>query len=408
MHRLAPGEGPVSGLGLPRRVAITGLGLVSSLEPDREATWAAVLEGRDGLRPLTRPELPREPSCMAAEVPKASGRHQTQGEAMALAALEEALRTSGPAGDPRRIGVFQGAGTSGLPVAEAYLAGRFPGRRWPPAEVAYQSPCTVTDALAARLGALGPRATVMNACSSSLLALGQAWERLATGELDLALAGGAESLCLTTWAGFASLKAVDAAKCRPFSRDRAGLNLGEGAAQFLLEPLDQARARGAVIFAEVLGYGASMDAHHATAPHPEGEGAARAMAMALRISRLEAADVDLVSAHGTATPANDGAECRAIRRALGPAAARVSVTSSKSQFGHTLGAAGAFGTALAVLALRDQVVSPTLRLEEPDPLCDLDCTPRVARERALRAALVNAFAFGGNNVCLALRRWSGA
>ena len=165
---------------------------------------------------------------------------------------------------------------------------------------------------------------------------------------------------------------------------------------------------GILIIGGVLGYGASMDAHHATAPHPEGEGAARAMAMALRIGRLEAADVDLVSAHGTATPANDGAECLAIRRALGPAADRVSVTSSKSQFGHTLGAAGAFGAALAVLALRDQVVSPTLRLEEPDPLCDLDCTPRVARERALRAALVNAFAFGGNNVCLALRRWSGA
>ena len=247
----------------------------------------------------------------------------------------------------------------------------------------------------------------MNACSSSLLALGQAWERLAAGELDLSVAGGAESLCRTTYAGFSCLKAMDPQKCRPFSRDRAGLNLGEGAVQIVLESLDRAKARGALIYAEVLGYGATMDAHHPTAPHPGGEGAARAMAMALRTGGLDPADVDLVSTHGTATPANDGAECLAIRRALGKAADSVSVTSTKSQFGHTLGAAGAFGAAAAILALRDRVVSPTLRLEDPDPLCDLDCTPVDAKPRLLRAALVNAFAFGGNNVSLALQRWEG-
>lgn len=388
-------------------MAVTGLGIVSSLAPDRERTWAAMLEGRDGLGPLTGLDLPQEPAQVAGEVPLAAGRHQTRCEAMALRALEEALDGLAPSGDPRRLGVFQGAGTSGLPAAEAYLAAFLAGRPHPATEAAAQGPCRVTDALAQRLGALGPRTTVMNACSSSLLALGQAWERLAAGELDLAVAGGAETLCITTYAGFSSLKAVDAAKCRPFSRDRAGLNLGEGAVQILLEPLDRARARGAVILAEVLGYGASMDAHHPTAPHPEGEGAARAMAMALRVAGLDAAGVDLVSAHATATPANDGAECKAIRRALGSAAGRVSVTSSKSQFGHTLGAAGAFGAATALLALRDQVVSPTLRLADPDPDCDLDCTPLVARERTLRAALVNAFAFGGNNVSLLLRRWEG-
>jgi 3-oxoacyl-[acyl-carrier-protein] synthase II len=293
-------------------------------------------------------------------------------------------------------------------VAEAYLEERLAGRRGQAVEPAYQSPSTVTDALARRLGATGPRGTIMNACSSSLLAIGQAWERLAAGELDFALAGGAESLCRTTYAGFSCLKAVDPGKCRPFSRDRAGLNLGEGAVQLLLEPLDRAQARGAVIYAEVLGYGASMDAHHPTAPHPEGEGAARALVMALRVGRLAASEVDLISAHGTATPANDGAECLAIRRALGTAAEAVSVTSTKSQFGHTLGSAGAFGAAAAILALRDQVVSPTLRLEEPDPVCDLDCTPVHAKARRIRAALVNAFAFGGNNVSLLLKRWGGA
>jgi 3-oxoacyl-[acyl-carrier-protein] synthase II len=389
------------------RVVITGMGIVSSLALDREGTWSAMLAGQDGLGPLTRLSLPLEPGQIAGQVAMDAAPHQTLCERMALKALEEALAGFTPSGDTDRLGIFQGAGTSGLPVAEAFLAERLTGLRGKAAEAAYQSPSTVTDALARRLGASGPRSTVMNACSSSLLALGQAWERLAAGELDLAVAGGAESLCRTTYAGFACLKAMDPRKCRPFSRDRAGLNLGEGAVQLVLEPLNRARARGAVIYAEVLGYGASMDAHHPTAPHPEGEGAARAMAMALRTSRLEAAEVDLISAHGTATPANDGAECLAVRRALGPAAETVSLTSTKSQFGHTLGAAGAFGAAAAILALRDQVVSPTLRLEEPDPICDLDCTPRHAKERQIRAALVNAFAFGGNNVSLLLRRWVG-
>ncbi|HEY3271116.1 MAG TPA: beta-ketoacyl-[acyl-carrier-protein] synthase family protein [Geothrix sp.] len=390
------------------RVVVTGLGIVSSLALDREGTWSAMLAGRDGLGPLTRLDLPAEPAQIAGQVPLQPLRHQTLCERMALLALEEALDGFRPGGDPARIGIFQGAGTSGLPVAEAYLNDRLAGRRGHAAEPAYQGPCTATDALARRVGAEGPRGTIMNACSSSLLALGLAWERLAAGELDVAVAGGAEGLCRTTYAGFSSLKAVDPHKCRPFSRDRAGLNLGEGAVQFLLEPLDLALARGATIYGEVLGYGASMDAHHPTAPHPEGEGAARAMAMALRTGRMEPAQVDLVSAHGTATPANDGAECLAIRRALGGAAEAVSVTSTKSQFGHTLGAAGALGAAAALLALRDQVVSPTLRLEDLDPVCDLDCTPLVAKERAVRVALVNAFAFGGNNVSLALRRWEGA
>jgi 3-oxoacyl-(acyl-carrier-protein) synthase len=389
------------------RVVVTGLGIVSSLALDREGTWSAMLEGKDGLGPLTRLALPLEPARVAGQVALVPARHQTLCERMALLALDEALDGFQPMGDPARRGVFQGAGTSGLPVAESFLETRLAGGRGKAAEPAYQSPSTVTDALARRVGATGPRGTVMNACSSSLLALGQAWERLAAGELDVAVAGGAENLCRTTYAGFSSLKAMDARKCRPFSRDRAGLNLGEGAVQMVLETLEGARTRGATIFAEVLGYGASMDAHHPTAPHPEGEGAARAMAMALRAGRLEASDIDLVSAHGTATPANDGAECLAIRRALGSAAEAVSVTSTKSQFGHTLGAAGAFGAAAAVLALRDQVVSPTLRLEDPDPACDLDCTPRQARERRLRAALVNAFAFGGNNVSLTLRHWEG-
>lgn len=397
-----------------RRVVITGLGMVSSLGLDAKSTWRGMLEGRTGIGPLRILDLPLEPVQVAAQVDlpaDAPGdRRSNRSERMGLLALEEALDQCQPDlewGDPRRRGVFQGAATAGLPVAEDYLLARMAGRRGKAAEPIYQNSCNLTDTLGQRLHAMGPRSTIMNACSSSLLAIGQAWEQVACGDLDLAVAGGAEALCRMTFGGFSSLKAMDASPCRPFSRDRAGLNLGEGGVQLVLEPLNLAKERGATILAEVLGYGASMDAHHPTAPHPEGDGAARAIGMALRVSGLYAEEVDLVSAHATATPANDGAETMAIKRALGEASGRLSVTASKSQFGHTLGAAGAFGAATAILALRDQVVSPTLRLEDPDPACDLDCTPLTARERRIRTALVNAFAFGGNNICLALRRWEG-
>lgn len=399
-----------------RRVVITGVGFVSSLAADAPSTWARMLEGGCGIGPLTKLNMPGEPAQMAAEVRLPAdlenavvGRRVTLGERIAILALREALRTTpGPKGlEPRRMGAFQGAGTSGLPSAETYAQARMAGRMPGAADAIYQSPTTITDGLGKELGATGPRSTVMTACSSSLMALGQAWERIALGELDLAVAGGAETLCMTTYAGFSSLKAMDASPCRPFSRDRAGLNLGEGSAQYILEPLDQALARGAEIYAEVRGYGASLDAHHSTAPHPEGEGATKALRMAMDCAGFNPEDVDLVSAHGTATPANDSSETAAIKAALGEAAARVSVTSTKSQFGHTLGASGAVGTFAAVMALRTGFVSPTLRLEDPDPACDLDCTPLHARERIVRAALVNAFAFGGNNACIALKRWEG-
>lgn len=397
-----------------RRVAVTGLGFVSSLGLDTRSTWARVLAGESGIRPLRFSSFPGEAAQIAAEVdlggrPRTT-RRQSFCELISLMALGEALAQSGATLDrfnPARIGTFLAAATSGLPAGEGYVLDRLQGRRGHPTEPIFQTPTTLTDAVARCVGSEGPRSTIMNACSSSALAIGQAWEYLAEGDLDFAVAGGAEGLCRTTFGGFSCLKAVDTEPCRPFSADRAGLNLGEGAVLLALEPLEDARARGAEILAEVVGYGATMDAHHATAPHPEGHGAARAMRLAMEVARLAPTDIDLVSAHATATPANDGAEAKAILSALGSHAAHVSVTASKSQFGHTLGAAGAVGAALAILAMRDHVVSPTLRLEHPDPECPLDCTPLVPRERSVRAALVNAFAFGGNNLCLALRAWEG-
>lgn len=396
-----------------RRVAVTGMGFVSSLGLDTKATWSATLEGKSGVRPLKNLQMPGEPAQIAAEVDlplnSPSGRRASFCERIGLLALKEALDGAIGQSDthlgraPDRIGVFQGASSSSLPFSENYLMDRAKGKRGFASELAFQSPSSVTDAIAQQIGATGTRSTIMNACSSSLLAIGQAWEQIAAGDLDFAVAGGVEGLCRTTYAGFGSLKAMDALPCRPFSANRAGMNLGEGAVQLVLEPMEQAMSRCAEILAEVLGYGASMDAHHSTAPHPQGEGAHRAMAMALRISKKNPEDIDLISAHATATPANDGAECLAIRKALGPAADKLSVTSSKSQFGHALGAAGAFAAAVAILCLKHQVVSPTLRLYDQDPLCNLDCTPLRPRERRIRATLVNSFAFGGNNVCLALK-----
>lgn len=395
-----------------RRVVITGMGFLSSLGLDTESTWKAMLEGHCGIGPLRHFKAPGEPVQIAAEVDLPEDapafRHASRSERLSLFALKEALEQAGLSlnvGDPRRRGVFQGAATAGLPVSEEYIQGRIQGRFPRATEVVFQHPCVITDRIAIWIHAMGPRSTIMNACSSSLLAMGQAWERIAIGELDVAIAGGAEALCATTFGGFSCLKAMDAAPCRPFSADRAGMNLGEAAVHFVLEPLEQAKARGARILAEVLGYGAAMDAYHPTAPHPEGDGAVRAMNGAIRAARLYPEDIDLVSAHATATPANDGAESLAIRRVLGESAERVSVTASKSQFGHTLAAAGAVGAAVATLCLRDQIVSPTLRLRDPDCACTLNCTPMSAQERSLDCALVNAFAFGGNNVSLALGRW---
>lgn len=396
------------------RVVITGMGWVTSLGLDTRKTWDAMLAGASGIRPLRSLAMPGEAVQIAAEVdlpPDGPGNpHASRCEHLAHQALSEALQQAHlnlDTGDPRRRGVFQGASTAGLPAGEQHLLETRAGLAGQARTVLHQHASRITDVLAHRLNATGPRLTVMNACSSSLLSLGQAWERIASGELDFALAGGVEALCRLTFAGFSSLKVMDPRPCRPFNRDRAGMNLGEGAALFLLEPLEQARARRAEILAEVLGYGVAMDAHHPTAPHPEGAGAAQAMDMALQRAGLYRGEVDLISAHGTATPANDASEILAIKRVLGPEALRTSITASKSQFGHTLGAAGALGAATAILALRHQVVSPTLRLENPDPQCDLDCTPLVPRERSVRTALVNAFGFGGNNVCLALKRWEG-
>jgi 3-oxoacyl-[acyl-carrier-protein] synthase II len=268
--------------------------------------------------------------------------------------------------------------------------------------IAHQ-PASVTDLVARHLGAHGPRTTIMTACSSSATAIGYAADRIRLGHVDVAIAGGAEGLTRLTYAGFGCLRATAPGDepCRPFDVERKGLTLGEGAAVLVLEEYERARARGATILAVVAGWGITADAHHMTAPHPEGEGAARAMKMALDDARLSADAIGYVNAHGTGTPHNDAAETLAIKTVLG---ASVPVSSIKSMVGHTLGAAGAIEAVASVLALRGGFLPPTVNLRTPDPAFGLDYIPGEAREVEIDALLSNSFAFGGNNTVLAFTR----
>jgi 3-oxoacyl-[acyl-carrier-protein] synthase II len=262
----------------------------------------------------------------------------------------------------------------------------------------------VTDLVARHLELCGPRSTIMTACSSSATAVGVAADRVRLGQVDVAIAGGAEGLCRLTYAGFSCLRATSPDVCRPFDADRKGLNLGEGAAVLVLEALDHALARGAEVLALVAGYGITADAYHMTAPHPDGDGAARAMRAALDDAGLSPDDVDYINAHGTATPHNDAAETLAIKSLLGTRAPSVPVSSIKSMVGHTLGAAGAIEAAASVLTIARGLIPPTVNLEHPDPAFGLDFVPGQAREQPVRVVLSNSFAFGGNNTSIAFVR----
>jgi 3-oxoacyl-[acyl-carrier-protein] synthase II len=391
------------------RVAITGVGAITALGPDRAAFLDGLRAGRSGLGELTlfdarglrsrivgqapEPRLPLDEKALASA---------SRPDRFGLAAAFEAVAQAGLG--PRqlaRAAVVFGTGTGGVAGTERYLAevaDRLPPVSW----LVPHQPASVTDLVARHLGAMGPRATVMTACSSSAIAIGMAADRIRLGRVEVALAGGAEGLCRLTATGFGSLRATSPTACRPFDRERDGLNLGEGGAVLVLESWAHAQARGATILAELGGWGVTADAHHITAPLPSGEGAARAMQAALDDARLPASVVDYVNAHGTATPQNDASETQAIRAVLGDRATAVPVSSIKSMVGHTLGAAGAIEAVAAVLALCHHFVPPTVNLRTPDPALGLDYVPGSARPAILKAVLSNSFAFGGNNASLLL------
>jgi 3-oxoacyl-[acyl-carrier-protein] synthase II len=273
------------------------------------------------------------------------------------------------------------------------------------AEFVGRYPCHLISAhVAEEVGFAGPNVTIPTACAAGNYAIAHASDLLRRGRADLMLAGGSDAFSRITYTGFARLGAVAPERCQPFDRNRKGMIPGEGAGVLVLEPLRRALARGARVYAEVAGYGLSCDAHHMTAAHPEGDGAARAMQRALEEGGLRPEDVDYISAHGTGTPTNDRLETVAVKRLFGSYAYRVPMSSVKSMLGHTMGAASAIEAAVCALAVHSDRIPPTINLEEPDPECDLDYVPNRAREHRVRVAMNNAYAFGGNNASLVLRK----
>ncbi len=397
---------------------ITGIGLVTPLGKGRELFWSRLLAGDSGISPVSSFDTSAYSVHLGGEVKDFRAREHVKnlepeslGRAsqMAIAAAYEALEDSGvDLGEiPReRSGVIMGT-TSGEPQEverfdDRYVAGdlRSVGR-----EFMDRYPCHVIPAhMAAELGLAGFNLMIPAACAAGSYAVGQACEVLGSGRADVMLAGGADSFSRITYSGFARLGAIAQEKCQPFDRGRRGMIPGEGAAVLVLETRRRARQRGAHVYAEVAGYGLTCDAHHMTAAHPQGDGAARAMEQALDHSGIHAQEVGYISAHGTGTPTNDRLETLAACRVFGARAGGKPISSIKSMLGHTMGAASAIETAVCALVIEEGKIPPTINFEDPDPECDLDCVPNEARDQRVDVAMNNAYAFGGNNASLVLRR----
>ena len=391
-------------------VVVTGLGTVNALAHSVDAFATALRAGSCGIGPVTGFDATGYRSRVAAEVrdlpaptwlPSPLRRRASRSDLFALRAAAEALAGSGldVTAAPERIGIVLGATTAGMMAAESALHDRITGAapRYRKSALLGTPMATSADVVAQVFGLGGPRLVLSTACSSSGTALGVALDWIRLGRVDAVLAGGTESMCRTIFAGFNALKAVALEPCRPFDRQRAGLSLGEGAAIVVVESAAAAARRGARVHATILGYGMSADAHHLTAPHPEGRGAALAMERALARAGVAARDVGYVNAHGTGTPLNDAIEAAAIERVFGAAAEGLAVSSTKAAVGHTLGAAGAIEGLATILALREGFLPPTVNLDEPEPGFRLDFVPRTSRPATLRYALSNSYGFGGNN-----------
>ena len=389
---------------LSTRIAVTGAGIVCSIGRDKAEVWRAIVESRAGIAKLTRFAGETFPTDLAAEVnvelPK--GKRFSRTDLLAVIAAKEAISQAGDIPLERAI-VSTGTSTGGLLEGEDYYFSRLVrGRRRASASRVLQQPTSgPSDAVASAFKLGGGVISNATACASAGAAIGMAADYLRSHHADVAIAGGSDALCRLTYSGFNVLQAVDPAPCSPFDANRKGITLGEGAGYLVLERWDDAVARGATILAELSGYGASCDAHHPTAPAEDGHGAEAAMRGALAEGRLTPASVDYVNAHGTGTLLNDSAESRAITATLGT---DVPVSSSKSYFGHTLGASGAVEAVVTVLALQHQIAPPTLRLRERAPECPLDYIPDTPRPMELANVLSNTFGFGGSNVSLLFRR----
>jgi 3-oxoacyl-[acyl-carrier-protein] synthase II len=415
-----------------RRVVVTGLGLVTPLGAEVELAWANLIGGKSGAGLITRFDASDQKCHIACEVkpkdhpwgfdPDMRVDHKVQrqvdpfiiyGIDAASQALEDAGLTEMTEAERFRAGCSIGSGIGGLPGIESeslVLAAKGPGRV-SPHFVHGRLINLISGQVSIKYGLMGPNHAVVTACSTGAHSIGDAARMIALDDADVMLAGGAEStICPIGIAGFAQARALCSSfndrpeqASRPYDKDRDGFVMGEGAGVVVLEEYERAKARGAKIYAEVVGYGLSGDAYHVTAPHPEGSGAYRAMEMALKRSGLNPSDIDYINAHGTSTMA-DTIELGAVRRLFGDAISTVSMSSTKSAIGHLLGGAGAVEAIFCILAMRDQIVPPTLNLDNPDEGCEgVDLVPHVARKRSVKAVLNNSFGFGGTNASLVMR-----
>jgi len=409
---------------MTKRAVITGIGLATPLGVGREISFSRLLEGKSGIRPLTLFDASRLKTRFGGEVPdfdptvaldKPTVRRTDRYTQLAVVAADEAVADAGlkvEEREARNVGVLLGVALGGLASLEhhhALLLEKGPDRMSP-----YMVPMmlanTAPGMLGVRYGARGPNYTLTSACASGAHALGESLELIRRGVCHTVIAGGVESvlteLCVS---GFCAMRALSTRNdepwraSRPFALGRDGFVISEGAGILVVEEFERAKARGANIYAEIAGYSASGDAHHITAPHPEGEGVVLAMEQALASAGIAASEVDHINAHATSTPIGDAGEARAIRRVFGAKADRIAVTAPKSMIGHTLGAAGGIETAILALSVKRGVIPPTINYDEADPDCPLDVVAGSAREQRVRVAMKNSFGFGGTNASLVLR-----
>ena len=413
-----------------RRVVVTGIGAVSSIGNSVDAMWESLLAGKSGIGPVTKFDASAYRTRIAGEVRDLDvSKYMTEKEARrlddfclyAIAAGDEAMKDAGlgidlrdgSLADPNRVGVCVGSGIGGMRTMEEQCMKLLQQR---PSKVSpFLIPMMIIDmasgSLSMRYGAKGPNHAVVSACSTASHSIGESYWMVKRGDADIMITGGAEaSVSRLGFAGFCSMKALSQRNdeptkaSRPFDKDRDGFVMSEGAGILILEEYEHAKARGAKIYAEVVGYGATGDAYHITSPAPGGEGGARALTMALKNAGLNPEDVDYINAHGTSTSLNDKFETAAIKTAFGEYAYKLAMSSTKGCMGHSLGAAGGLETIVCIKTLQTGVIPPNINYDTPDPECDPDCTPNTPRERKVDVALNTNLGFGGHNAVIIVKK----
>ena len=408
-----------------RRVVVTGVGVISALGTGVEKNWNALLQGKSGVDRITRFDASALPTQIAAEIKDFNAEEFIDKKEIkkmdlfiqyALAAAEMAMQDSALVineENAERVGVLVGSGLGGLPTIEKYHEALAEGghKKVSPFFIPMLIINLAPGQISIRYGAKGPNLSTVSACASGTHAIGEAYHVIRRGDADVMITGGAEStITPLAIAGFNAMKALSTRNddpqgaSRPFDKGRDGFVMGEGAGILILEEYEAAKARGAKIYGEVVGYGLTGDAYHLTAPAPEGEGAARCMKMALRNARLNPEEVDYINAHGTSTPFNDYYETLAIKSALGEHSRKVMVSSTKGMTGHALGAAGGIEAVYSLLAMERGVVPPTINYQTPDPDCDLDYVLNTARQAIVNVAASNSLGFGGTNATIIFKK----